>query len=110
VVINKVDRPRRPRRKCERIYDLFIDLDADESQLDFPVLYAVAKAGQRLSIRPFPRRPAAVVETIVSTIPLPPRRRGYACSPLVTNLRLLRYFGRIAICRVFQGTRTPATM
>ena len=46
VVINKIDRPdARPQEVLNEIYDLFIDLDADEDQLDFPVLYAVAKAG-----------------------------------------------------------------
>ncbi len=77
VVINKIDRPdARPQEVLNEVYDLFIDLDAEESQLDFPVLYCVAKAG-----------------TATASMQI-----------LVTNLDYSEYFGRIAICRVFQGT------
>ncbi|MDE3149078.1 MAG: GTP-binding protein, partial [Acidobacteriota bacterium] len=106
VVINKIDRPdARPQEVLNEIYDLFIDLDAEESQLEFPVLYAVAKAGTATLD---PATPGVdlqpLFETIVSTIPAATGDAGGALQILVTNLDYSDYFGRIAICRVFQGT------
>jgi small GTP-binding protein len=106
VVINKIDRPdARPQEVLNEIYDLFIDLDADESQLDFPVLYAVAKAGTATLD---PATPGVnlqpLFETIVSTIPPATGDADGTLQILVTNLDYSDYFGRIAICRVFQGT------
>ncbi|MGA2205396.1 MAG: translational GTPase TypA [Terracidiphilus sp.] len=106
VVINKIDRPdARPQEVLNEIYDLFIDLDADESQLDFPVLYAVAKAGTASTD---PAQPGTdlhpLFEAIVNTIPEATGDPGGALQILVTNLDYSDYFGRIAICRVFQGT------
>jgi len=106
VVINKIDRPdARPQEVLNEIYDLFIDLDADETQLDFPVLYAVAKAGTAtLDMAKPGENLQPLFETIVKTIP---PATGDAEAPLqilVTNLDYSDYFGRIAICRVFQGT------
>ena len=106
VVINKIDRPdARPQEVLNEIYDLFIDLDADESQLDFPVLYAVAKAGTATLD---PAKPGVnlqpLFETIVSTIPPATGDADGTLQILVTNLDYSDYFGRIAICRVFQGT------
>ena len=106
VVINKIDRPdARPQEVLNEIYDLFIDLDADEHQLDFPVLYCVAKLGTATLD---PAKPGTnlqpLFETIVKTIP---EAEGDSEAPLqilVTNLDYSDYFGRIAICRVFQGT------
>ena len=106
VVINKIDRPdARPQEVLNEIYDLFIDLDADESQLDFPVLYAVAKAGTAsldpvvpgVDLKP-------LFDAIVETIPPATGNAEAALQILVTNLDYSDYFGRIAICRVFQGT------
>ena len=106
VVINKIDRPdARPQEVLNEIYDLFIDLDAEEDQLDFPVLYAVAKAGTAsldpavpgVNLQP-------LFESIVSTIPMATGDAEAALQILVTNLDYSDYFGRIAICRVFQGT------
>ncbi len=106
VVINKIDRPdARPQEVLNEIYDLFIDLDADESQLEFPVLYAVAKAGTASTD---PAQPGTdlhpLFEAIVNTIPEATGDPGGALQILVTNLDYSDYFGRIAICRVFQGT------
>jgi len=87
------------------IYDLFIDLDADESQLDFPVLYAVAKNGTASldpAVHGVDLQP--LFETIVSTIPAATGDADGTLQILVTNLDYSEYFGRIAICRVFQGT------
>ena len=112
VVINKVDRPdARPQEVLNEIYDLFIDLDADESQLDFPVLYTVAKAGTATLD---PATPGVdlqpLFETIVSTIPAATGDPDGTLQILVTNLDYSEYFGRIAICRVFQGTLHAGTM
>ena len=77
VVINKIDRPdARPQEVLNEIYDLFIDLDAEEDQLDFPVLYAVAKAGTATAASgQAGRRSAAVCSrAIVDTIPAADRR------------------------------------
>ncbi len=106
VIINKIDRPdARPSEVLNEIYDLFIDLDADESQLDFPVLYAVAKAG---TASLDPAAPGVdlqpLFETIVQTIPAATGAIEGALQILVTNLDYSDYLGRIAICRVFQGT------
>ncbi|MGH9589483.1 MAG: translational GTPase TypA, partial [Terracidiphilus sp.] len=106
VIINKIDRPdARPQEVLNEIYDLFIDLDAYESQLDFPVLYAVAKAGTSSTD---PAVPGAdlqpLFEAIVDTIPEAAGDPTGALQILVANLDYSDYFGRIAICRVFQGT------
>ena len=106
VCINKIDRPdARPQEVLNEIYDLFIDLDADEDQLDFPVIYAIAKQGIATTD---PNKPGEnlepLFETIVKTIPPATGDSEAALQVLVTNLDYSDYFGRIAICRVFQGT------
>ncbi len=106
VVINKIDRPdARPQEVLNEIYDLFIDLDADESQLDFPVLYAVAKSGTASTDTAKPGVDLQpLFKAIVDTIPEATGDPEGALQILVTNLDYSDYFGRIAICRVFQGT------
>jgi GTP-binding protein len=106
VVINKIDRPdARSQEVLNEIYDLFIDLDADESQLDFPVLYAVAKTGTATLD---PNTPGVdlqpLFEAIISTIPPATGDPDAVLQVLVANLDYSDYLGRIAICRVFQGT------
>src|SRR6201995_988928 len=106
VVINKIDRPdARPQEVLNEIYDLFIDLDADERQLEFPVLYTVAKTGTATTdlARPGPNL-QPLFESIVNTIPAATGDTEAPLQILVTNLDYSDYFGRIAICRVFQGT------
>jgi GTP-binding protein len=106
ICINKIDRPdARPKEVLDEIYDLFIDLDADESQLDFPVIYAVAKQGLASLDLAIPgENLEPLFETIVKTIPPATGDPNGALQILVTNLDYSDYFGRIAICRVFQGT------
>ena len=106
VVINKIDRPdARPQEVLNEIYDLFIDLDAEESQLEFPVLYAVSKDGTATTD---PARPGMDLQplfrAIVDTIPEATGDPKGTLQILVTNLDYSDYLGRIAICRVFQGT------
>ena len=106
VVINKIDRPdARPQEVLDEIYDLFIDLDAEESQLEFPVLYAVSKDGTATAD---PAKPGVdlqpLFQAIVNTIPEATGDPEGTLQILVTNLDYSDYLGRIAICRVFQGT------
>src|SRR6476660_3793624 len=105
VVINKIDRPdARAQEVLNEIYDLFIDLDATEEQLDFPVLYTNARTGtatmdqegQGVDLRP-------LFEAVVEHVPPP---RGNPDAPLqilVANLDSSDYVGRIAIGRIFNG-------
>jgi GTP-binding protein len=106
VVINKIDRPdARPQEVLNEIYDLFIDLDAKEDQLDFPVLYTNAKAGTASAdakvggedLRP-------LFDAILKTTPLPKGDPTGSLQILVANLDYSDYLGRLAIARVFSGT------
>ncbi len=105
VVINKIDRPdARVQEVLNEVYDLFIDLDATEEQLDFPVIYASARAGTATLSMDQPGtdlRP--LFDAIVAHVPPP---RGKADDPLqilVANLDSSDYLGRIAIGRIFNG-------
>ncbi len=106
VVINKIDRSdARAQEVLNEIYDLFIDLDAKEDQLDFPVLYTNAKAGTAStdqSGRGEDLQP--LFEAIVNTIPSPQGDPSGALQILVANLDYSDYLGRLAIARVFNGT------
>ncbi len=106
VVINKIDRAdARPQEVLNEIYDLFIDLDAHEDQLDFPVLYTNAKTGtatMEMSGRGEDLRP--LFEAIVNTIPVPRGDPQGSLQILVANLDYSDYLGRLAIARVFDGT------
>jgi GTP-binding protein len=106
LVINKIDRPdARPQEVLNECYDLFIDLDAAEDQLDFPVLYTNGKLGLAS------KDPAVLgtdlqplFETIVQTAPPPAGTPDGNLQILVTNLDYSDYLGRLAIARVFNGT------
>jgi GTP-binding protein len=105
VVVNKIDRTdARPQEVLNEIYDLFIDLDASEEQLDFPVLYTNAKSGTASTAQTgdgADLRP--LFDAIVEHVPPP---RGNADAPLqllVANLDSSDYVGRIAIGRIFNG-------
>ncbi|HSV96436.1 MAG TPA: translational GTPase TypA [Spirochaetota bacterium] len=105
VVINKMDRPnRRPSEVLDEVYDLFIDLDAHDEQLDFPVLYASGREGWVSAMPDAPGTDLApLLDTILERIPAPRRQEG----PLqmqVTTIGYSDYVGRIAIGRVFRGT------
>ncbi len=105
VVINKIDRKdARPGEVLDEIYDLFIDLDASEAQLDFPVLYTNARAG---TCRRSPEGPEQALvplfEEILRTIPAPRYRAEHPLQMLVTNLEYSSYVGRMAVGRIFNG-------
>jgi len=106
VVINKIDRPdARIQQVLDEIYDLFIDLDASEEQLEFPVLYTVARDGvakrdpaeESADLKP-------LFETIVERLPAPQGDSQAPVQLLVANLDYNDYLGRMAIGRVFAGT------
>ncbi|MET0648572.1 MAG: translational GTPase TypA [Pyrinomonadaceae bacterium] len=105
VVVNKIDRQdARPEEVVNDIYDLFIDLDATDEQIDFPVLYAVSRDGvakKELSDDSRSLRP--LFEEIVRTIPPPREIREDALQLLVANLDYNEYIGRLAIGRIFSG-------
>ena len=106
LVINKIDRAdARPQQVLNEVYDLFIDLDANEAQLDFPVLYANAKAGTAsTSIAQAGSDLGPLFEAIIRTVPPPGGEASAALQVLVANLDYSDYLGRIAIARVFNGT------
>src|SRR5437899_1633968 len=105
LVINKIDRSdARPQEVLNEVYDLFIDLDAKEEQLDFPVLYTNAKTGTATTdiqgggtdLRP-------LFDAILKTIPPPQGDLAGPLQILVANLDYSDYLGRLAIARVFNG-------
>jgi GTP-binding protein len=111
VVINKIDRKdARPQEVLNEIYDLFIDLDAGDHQIDFPVLYAVARDGvcrttpdgEDQDLRP-------LFEQILATIPAPRFDPAAPLQALVLNLDYSDYVGRLAVGRVVNGTIRPKT-
>src|SRR3954471_14648187 len=106
LVVNKVDRPdARIGDVVDEVYELFLDLDADEHQIDFPIVYTNAKAGwasteegvDGTDLRP-------LFELIQSTVPAPTYAEGAPLQALVTNLDASPYVGRLALCRVHEGT------
>ena len=105
VVINKIDRPdARPQEVLDEIYDLFIDLDAVEEQLDFPVLYSDARAGTcRTSADGEDQSLAPLFEQILTSVPAPQFDENIPLQLLVTTLDYDDYVGRLAIGRIFNG-------
>ena len=106
LVVNKVDRPdARVDEVVNEVYELFLDLDADESQIEFPIVLCNARAGragrqgEELAddLRP-------LFETLLAHIPAPEYEEGHPLQAHVTNLDASPYVGRLAICRIHQGT------
>jgi len=106
LVINKIDRAdARPQEVINEVYDLFIDLDAKEDQIDFPVLFTNAKLGTASTdIKGGGENLQPLFEAIVKTIPSPKGDPAGALQILVANLDYSDYLGRLAIARVFNGT------
>ena len=110
LVINKVDRSdARIAEVVNETYELFLDLDADEKQIDFPIVYASAKAGRASMTQTpdggMPEEPDLQVlfDVIKNTIPAPTYTEGAPLQAHVTNLDASPYLGRLALCRVRQG-------
>ena len=105
VVINKIDRKdARPKEVLDEIYDLFIDLDAHQDQLEFPVLYTIAREGIcRLTPDGEDHKLAPLFDEIVRTIPAPQYDRSAPLQMLVLNLDYSEFVGRLAIGRVVNG-------
>jgi GTP-binding protein len=106
LVVNKVDRPdARISEVVDEVYELFLDLDADESQIDFPIVYTNARAGwaspdpdvEGVDLKP-------LFELLLDRIPAPAHDENHPLQALVTNLDSSPYLGRLALCRVFHGT------
>ncbi len=113
LVINKVDRAdARISAVVNETYELFLDLDANESQIDFPVIFASAKAGRASLTQPADggmpdlENLDILFDTIFSTIPAPVFHEGAPLQAHVTNLDSSPYLGRLALCRVHEGEIT----
>jgi len=111
MVLNKIDRPdARPAAVLDEIYDLFIDLDATEDQLDFPVIYTNAKTGvAHLKVGDDSTTLKPLFEQIVTSIPPPAGDPDGVLQIQVTNLDYSDFLGRLAIARVFNGTLKRGT-
>ncbi|HEY6193493.1 MAG TPA: translational GTPase TypA [Candidatus Eisenbacteria bacterium] len=109
VVINKIDRKdARPKEVLDEIYDLFIDLDAHEDQLDFPVLYTIAREGLcRLTPDGADLKLKPLFDAIIKTIPAPRYDPEMPLQMLILNLDYSDYVGRLAIGRVINGSLKP---
>jgi GTP-binding protein len=105
VVVNKVDRPdARPKEVLNEIYDLFIDLDADEEQIDFPVLFAIGREGQAFASLDAPRKDLVpLFEAVVKHLPPPSFDTDAPFQMLVSNLGWSDFVGRLAVGRVVNG-------
>jgi GTP-binding protein len=111
LVINKVDRPdARIAEVVDETYELFFDLDADEEQINFPIVYASAKAGRASLTRPqdggmpVEENLEPLFSTLINTVPAPSYDPEMSLQAHVTNLDASPYLGRLAICRVHSGT------
>jgi GTP-binding protein len=109
LVINKVDRPdARVAEVVDEVYELFLDLDADEQQIDFPIVYCNAKAGVA-SLEYDPGKPieeknlSPLLDLLLERIPAPLYDPEHPLQALVTNLDASPYVGRLALCRVRHG-------
>ena len=105
LVVNKVDRPdARIGDVVDEVYELFLDLDADESQIEFPIVYTNAKAGWAAAeegVEGEDLRP--LFDLLVEHVPAPSYEANHPLQARVTNLDADRYVGRVALCRVHQG-------
>ena len=111
LVINKVDRPdARIAEVVDEAYELFLDLDATDEQIDFPIVYTSAKAGRASRERPADGGMPAeenlepLFATLLEAIPAPSYDENAPLQAHVTNLDASPYLGRLALCRVHQGT------
>jgi GTP-binding protein len=106
LVINKIDRPdARIDEVVDEVYELFLDLDADESQIDFPIVYTNARAGTAtLDVKQPGTDLQPLLDLLIEHVPAPEYDPELPLQAHVTNLDASPYVGRIAICRVYNGT------
>jgi len=106
LVINKIDRPdARVAEVLDEVYALFMDLDADEHQIEFPIIYTNARAGTATMDLEKPGTDLEpLFDVLLSAIPAPTYIEDHPLQALVTNLDASPYVGRLAVCRVHQGT------
>jgi GTP-binding protein TypA/BipA len=106
LVVNKVDRPdARIADVVDEVYDLFLDLDADEEQIEFPIVYCNARAGQAgLEDGELADDLAPLMDLLLERIPAPEHDPEHPLQAHVTNLDASPYVGRLALCRVRHGT------
>jgi len=106
LVINKVDRPdARIDEVIDEVYQLFIDLDATEDQIEFPIVFTNARAGQaslEQGVDGTDLRP--LMDLLITTVPAPAYEEGHGLQALVNNLDASPYVGRLALCRIVNGT------
>ncbi|HEV8139530.1 MAG TPA: translational GTPase TypA [Pyrinomonadaceae bacterium] len=104
-VVNKIDRQdARPKEVVDEIYELFLDLDATDEQIEFPILYAISRAGvakKQLDEESTNLKP--LFDQIIETIPAPEPLRSDSLQLLVANVDYNEYVGRLAIGRIFSG-------
>src|SRR5687768_1508634 len=106
LVVNKVDRPdARSVEVVDEVYELFLDLDADEEQIEFPIVYCNAKAGRAgLEADDLADDLGPLMDLLVERIPAPEHDPEHPLQAHVTNLDASPYVGRLALCRVRHGT------
>jgi GTP-binding protein len=108
LVVNKVDRPdARIAEVVDEVYELFFDLGAAEDQIEFPIVYCIAKDGKATLDADDPQGGESLkplMDLLVETIPPPSYDPEHPLQALVTNLDASPYVGRLALCRVWQGT------
>ena len=107
LVINKVDRPdARIAEVLDETYALFLDLDATEEQIDFPIVYTNARAGHASNDGPdqLHENLEPLFDTILKHVPAPEHDPAHPLQALVTNLDASPYMGRLALCRIHHGT------
>src|SRR6476660_7971503 len=104
-VVNKIDRSdARPAEVVDEIYELFLDLDATDEQIEFPILYAISREGMaKKNLEDNSSNLQPLFEQIVETIPAPRQQRADSLQLLVANLDYNDYVGRLAIGRIFSG-------
>jgi GTP-binding protein len=106
LVVNKVDRPdARVREVVNEVFELFLDLDADDEQIEFPIVYCNARAGQAsLDAGVAGTDLTPLFETLLAHIPAPTHDASHPLQALVTNLDASPYVGRLALCRILHGS------
>jgi GTP-binding protein len=106
LLINKVDRPdARISEVVTEVENLFLDLDADDDQISFPILYASARQGwASLNVEDTSGDLTPLFETIRDSVPAPEYTEGHGLQALVCNLDASPYLGRLALCRIINGT------